>query len=206
MHKFAGGINPNLAADLSPAQAKPIVLAQIRPGIRIDDAIKPRKQICTRRRVPPRPRHGQGVHALEMGLRISGHHSLQCPAANQVKSAAPINSRGKISFLLPLGFGTKGFPRKKAQPVAHSPRARRNVARRNPNQSISADQVRQQNPCRTSATVRSAAVRNRYRHRRTIDAWPPDYPKRPPPACCAPVRSTHHRPPLTGTRQTARFA
>src|ERR1039458_5006217 len=48
------------------------------------------------------------MHAAEMSFGISGNHLLQRAAADQLKTAAGINSRDKIAFLLTLRFGAKG--------------------------------------------------------------------------------------------------
>src|SRR5208283_5038040 len=44
----------------------------------------------------------------EMSFRISGNHSLQRTAPDQLKTASHVSPRDKISFLLALRLRTKG--------------------------------------------------------------------------------------------------
>src|SRR5208282_1528677 len=104
----AGGINPDLAADPPPAQAKRVILAQIGAGLRVDDAIEESKEIGTLRRLASRTGHGHAMHATEMSFGISGNHFLQRAAADQLKAPTSISCRDKIALLLTLRLRAEG--------------------------------------------------------------------------------------------------
>ena len=52
--EFAGGVEPDLAADFPPALAEGIILAEIGAGLGVNDAIEEGKQIGTPHRFAPR--------------------------------------------------------------------------------------------------------------------------------------------------------
>ena len=106
--EFAGGIEPDFAADFPPALAERIILAEISAGLRVDDAIEEGKEIGTSHCLAPRARHGKALHVGEVSFGISDDHVLNRAAADELKTAAGVDCRGEIAFVFTLRLRAEG--------------------------------------------------------------------------------------------------